>query len=675
MHSDYQSVKEQSGIFAGDGGYTIDIAGHSHLEGGLVTSTRQAESQGLNRFKTGTLSYGDIANHANYRGSAMSMEAQITLAGQGGPKKVGNQQLLDVAKYAGESQRALGVGQTRDSQQSTTRSGINTANLEITDMARQQMQLNYQTAPAIQMNSGITVGNPHPVKRDNPVSLQAHLAGIKTDTDTQTVAQQAQALTNRFDKDKVQRELDFQVNTTKQFGQTLAEAKRQTKAHLLTNASEQTKQYVDWAFDTLGAGLTTGSVQAAGVAAVSPFANRTIKQLTTDRQTGETNLVTNTLAHAALGALEAKATGNNAAAGAMAGASSELAAPLIAKALYGTDDPKQLTEVQKQNIVNLSSLVGAIGAGIANGNGSGTEVLTSANQGAEIGKRAVENNYVMAIARVSALVCSRACIQTIEAGLGISLGVALTADEEKAAFLAGMSQDPEKISRLSKEQVDYLNRQILSKGLLFDNSSILGSHVWIPNADGGFTPIDPSLVTTTYGGKQAIDPRIFVNHTGGVEYPADYNLPTHTGGNQTVTNDKDSHILVGGESQVGDWRDGVVTAQLPVPDLKISTKNGEGYKSNPKHTLGAGGRSDPNAGVEPKNSFDLFEDSIPVQRQRMAVDSEGNIHRFMPGKNKDEGWHWAGSTADKRNPLKLTNSQKADIKKAFPEQKRNPNLK
>ena len=387
-------MKEQSGIFAGDGGYTIDIAGHSHLEGGLVTSTRQAESQGLNRFKTGTLSYGDIANHANYRGSAMSMEAQITLAGQGGPKKVGNQQLLDVAKYAGESQRALGVGQTRDSQQSTTRSGINTANLEITDMARQQMQLNYQTAPAIQMNSGITVGNPHPVKRDNPVSLQAHLAGIKTDTDTQTVAQQAQALTNRFDKDKVQRELDFQVNTTKQFGQTLAEAKRQTKAHLLTNASEQTKQYVDWAFDTLGAGLTTGSVQAAGVAAVSPFANRTIKQLTTDRQTGETNLVTNTLAHAALGALEAKATGNNAAAGAMAGASSELAAPLIAKALYGTDDPKQLTEVQKQNIVNLSSLAGAIGAGIANGNGSGTEVLTSANQGAEIGKRAVENNYL-----------------------------------------------------------------------------------------------------------------------------------------------------------------------------------------------------------------------------------------------------------------------------------------
>ena len=104
--------------------------------------------------------------------------------------------------------------------------------------------------------------------------------------------------------------------------------------------------------------------------------------------------IPNAIAHAVWGVIEAAAAKGNATAGAIAGASSELAAPLIAKALYGTDDPKQLTEVQKQNIVNLSSLAGAIGAGIANGNGSGTEVLTGANQGAEIGKRAVENNYL-----------------------------------------------------------------------------------------------------------------------------------------------------------------------------------------------------------------------------------------------------------------------------------------
>ncbi|OOF75029.1 hypothetical protein BKG96_10865 [Rodentibacter caecimuris] len=81
----------------------------------------------------------------------------------------------------------------------------------------------------------------------------------------------------------------------------------------------------------------------------------------------------------------------------------------------------------------------------------------------------------------------------------------------------------------------------------------LGNEVWIPNASGGFTAVDPSLVTTTYGGKQVIDPRIFVNHTGGIEYPEDYNLPTNTDGSQTISPDKGSHILVGGESQIGDW--------------------------------------------------------------------------------------------------------------------------
>ena len=49
--------------------------------------------------------------------------------------------------------------------------------------------------------------------------------------------------------------------------------------------------------------------------------------------------------------------------------------------------------MQKQNIVNLSSLAGAISAGIAEGNGNSTKILTTANQGGEIGKRAVENNF------------------------------------------------------------------------------------------------------------------------------------------------------------------------------------------------------------------------------------------------------------------------------------------
>lgn len=43
--------------------------------------------------------------------------------------------------------------------------------------------------------------------------------------------------------------------------------------------------------------------------------------------------------------------------------------------------------------------------------------------------------------------------------------------------------------------------------------------------------------------------------------------------------------------------------------------------------------------------------------------------------NSPDGWHWAGSTADKSTPLQLTNEQKATLKKLFPEYKSNKRLK
>lgn len=82
----------------------------------------------------------------------------------------------------------------------------------------------------------------------------------------------------------------------------------------------------------------------------------------------------------------------------------------------------------------------------------------------------------------------------------------------------------------------------------------------------------------------------------------------------------------------------------------------------------------PNAGIEPRNSFELFEESKIIGKQRFSVDENGDIHRFM-NSNSPDGWHWAGSTADKSAPLQLTNEQKATLKKLFPEHKSNKRLK
>ncbi|MFU2077874.1 hypothetical protein [Avibacterium endocarditidis] len=81
MNADYASVQEQSGLFAGDEGYQIDVRKHTDLTGGLITSTAQAETEGKNRFETGTLSYSDIENHANYSGSAFGASVQADING------------------------------------------------------------------------------------------------------------------------------------------------------------------------------------------------------------------------------------------------------------------------------------------------------------------------------------------------------------------------------------------------------------------------------------------------------------------------------------------------------------------------------------------------------------------------------------------------------------------
>ena len=615
---DYAQVNEQAGIRVGEDGMDAHIHNHTQLNGAIIESDADASK---NHFKTKSLTHTDIENRSEIKTESASMSA-----GSGG---VNPMQALSSALSL--------LGNTNESARSTTQSAISdniqidtetpekltalsrdtkNANQRVEKQDLQKMQERQEMAKVIGdiSNNAISIATYNEREKINKLSLEKFKAEEKygkSSTQAQEIGKQITAIQNDIDG-------------TYGIGSKTGMAIRAVTAALQAAAQND----------------TAGSI----VALASPYLNKTIHEMTA----GDTakDKAANLMAHALLSAVEFQVTGKDPLTGAVAGVTGEVTAQILTQAIYNKK-PNQLTANEKENISTLSQLAGGLAAALtAKANGTTAEQGSSflaATSGAETAKRAVENNYVMAITRASALVCSRACIKAIEAGLGISLGVGLTTDEEKAAFLAGTSQDPEKISRLSKEQVDYLNRQILSKGLLFDNSSILGSHVWIPNADGGFTPIDPSLVTTTYGGKQVIDPRIFVNHTGGVEYPADYNLPTHTGGNQTVTNDKDSHILVGGESQVGDWRDSVVTRdnRLPIPE-PIKANNGLIIESNSKHTLGGTGNR-PNAGIEPKDSLKLFESSVEGGKKRYAIDSEGRIHQFNSNKEGDR-WHWAGRT-------------------------------
>ncbi|GCN13603.1 hemagglutinin-related protein [Escherichia coli] len=64
MHSNYDSVQEQTGIFAGRGGFDVTTGQHTQLNGAVIVSTATADK---NRLDTGTLGFSDIENRANFK--------------------------------------------------------------------------------------------------------------------------------------------------------------------------------------------------------------------------------------------------------------------------------------------------------------------------------------------------------------------------------------------------------------------------------------------------------------------------------------------------------------------------------------------------------------------------------------------------------------------------------
>jgi filamentous hemagglutinin len=67
-------VTEQSGLQAGNSGFTVKVKGNTALVGGAITSTQAATDNSNSSFQTGgTLSTSDIQNKASYEAKSMSV--------------------------------------------------------------------------------------------------------------------------------------------------------------------------------------------------------------------------------------------------------------------------------------------------------------------------------------------------------------------------------------------------------------------------------------------------------------------------------------------------------------------------------------------------------------------------------------------------------------------------
>ena len=396
INAEHRSVSEQSGLFAGEDGFDVQVGGHTQLTGGIITSAQSAEAQGKNRFQSGSISQTDLHNISKYDGSSIGFGASVALSGETlGQGTQNNSKLTTVADKNSQGFNGVGYGRDSDHQESTTKSGIGTRNIILTDEAGQLAKTGYGTDKAIQL--------------------------AYTDIRTEDAGQQSGSLKNRFDADKVQSELDLQREVSQQFSHNADIVRAEFNKDLdalnekikTEKDPEKQKEYEQQRdklqqrqvfFNMVVAALSAPTDSAAGIAAATAapaisygigqeFKNNKLKNEKDGGNRPTEGSATHIASHMALGAVVSALGGNDAVSGALAAGGAEALVPLFSKAMYGTTDPEKLTAADKQNLSNMARLFGAA-VGAATGNGAANGYADVAQGGMNAGN-AVENNENM----------------------------------------------------------------------------------------------------------------------------------------------------------------------------------------------------------------------------------------------------------------------------------------
>ncbi|WP_230849260.1 hemagglutinin repeat-containing protein, partial [Ralstonia solanacearum] len=138
-HSDYKGVQEQTGIYAGKGGFDINVKGNTDLKGAVIAS---AATPDKNTLTTGTLSFSELQNHAEYSASSFGLSGGV---GYQSEKKSGE---TSDANSEEPRKKATPGGfspmlplMSSGSADSTTRSAVAEGTIHITNQAQQKQDL------------------------------------------------------------------------------------------------------------------------------------------------------------------------------------------------------------------------------------------------------------------------------------------------------------------------------------------------------------------------------------------------------------------------------------------------------------------------------------------------------------------------------------------------------
>ncbi len=377
----YQGVGQQSGLFAGDGGYHVD-AGHVNLVGGAIASTNATNSE----LTAQTLTFSDLQNQMQHStssggisgGYGGAMEGNTPVFAGATPNFGGGVPMNEKRGDSSTTYATLTEGNIVIGGKKVTAAelGVNTdaatAHRAIEAMPNAELQLANQQAMANAMGTVVAtskqiagdIGNQAMRDLEN-----SYLSTLSDEEKDRFKSQSAEGKSNEL---------------AARFPSSYSDAVAQQQNWGIGSQNGRALEAVTTLLVGIVSGQGGGQVAAN---ALAPFAATLIGEKFDSHHGSDPNAALQILSHALLGALMAEANGAPMVNGALAASGGELAANYLSS-YYENQNGQALTAQQQAEVKALAQALGALTGSM------GAEGITGAALGSSIAENAVENNFL-----------------------------------------------------------------------------------------------------------------------------------------------------------------------------------------------------------------------------------------------------------------------------------------
>ncbi|WP_210530783.1 hemagglutinin repeat-containing protein [Pantoea ananatis] len=376
MHSNFDSVKEQSGLYAGNGGFDVTVGNHTQLNGAVIASQADADK---NRLDTGTLGFTNLHNEADYKTEhqGIGMSSGASLGGQ----------------FAGNMANTMLAGAGgKGHAEGTTQSAVSDGTIVVRDQANQKQDTATLSRDTAHANDSIS---PIFNKEKEQQRLQtAQMIGeigsqVGDIVKTQGAIEATRAANNdmkQVSPEKLQQaKKDWEeanpgkTPTSEQISKQAWQSYYDKALSASPYAVGGSVQRIVTAATAAVQGLASGDIRAAAAGGAAPYIANLIGHSDLDP-------ASRLMAHAVVNAALAAAQDKNIAAGAAGAVTGELTG-MLASEIYGKK-PYEMNDREKETVSALATLAAGLSGGLA---GSGAADMVAA---AQAGKVTMENNYL-----------------------------------------------------------------------------------------------------------------------------------------------------------------------------------------------------------------------------------------------------------------------------------------